>query len=268
MSDVPSILKKIIEVKREEIKAGQAHCDINKIIEKASAMPAIRPFRSQILSRVTNNQAAVIAELKKASPSRGIIRDPFDPIALSKSYEIGGATCLSVLTDEHFFQGHNSYVQIAKSFTQLPVLRKDFIIDPWQLYESRVLGSDCILLIVAALTPNQLNELYAVAISIGLDVLIEVHNEEELALALPLTEGILGINNRNLHTFETNLSVTYDLLKHIPDSRVVVTESGILKKEEVATMFHHNVKAFLVGESFMRTENPGVTLSEFFDDYL
>ncbi|MBE8215576.1 MAG: indole-3-glycerol phosphate synthase TrpC [Endozoicomonadaceae bacterium] len=268
MSDCPDILKKIIEVKKAEIIVGQKKNDLETLKEQACVMSDIRPFKERILTCVSQNKAAIIAELKKASPSKGLIRDVFDPEFLATSYEKGGATCLSILTDQSFFQGHSSYIQRAKKVTQLPVLRKDFIIDPWQIYESRVMGADCILLIVSALTSDQLHTLYALALDIGLDVLIEVHDEAELALALPLSQGILGINNRNLHTFETTLSVTYNLLQHIPDERVVVTESGIVSKQDIIDLFDHQVKAFLIGESFMQAEDPGAKLFEFFEHYL
>jgi len=207
---------------------------------------------------------AVIAEIKKASPSKGVIRENFDPVAIARSYEKGGATCLSVLTDVDFFQGADAYLQQAREACTLPVIRKDFIIDPYQVYEARTIGADCVLLIVAALSDAQLQELSQLAEQVGLDVLVEVHDEAELHRALKLNTPLIGINNRNLRTFDVSLQTTIDLLPLIPDDRIVVTESAIHTPQDVNFMRKHNVNAFLVGEAFMRADDPGVKLAELF----
>ena len=206
----------------------------------------------------------MIAEIKKASPSKGVIRENFDPAAIAASYARGGAACLSVLTDVDFFQGADQYLQQARDACQLPVIRKDFIIDEYQIYEARVMGADCILLIVSALSEPQLNHLHEVALSLDMDVLIEVHDAAELTVALKLDNPMVGINNRNLHSFEVSLTNTYQLLEKIPDNRIVITESGIHSRDDVAAMRRQNVNAFLVGEAFMRSEEPGDRLSEMF----
>lgn len=214
--------------------------------------------------RLTMGQAAVIAEIKKASPSKGIIRKDFYPAEIAKSYEAGGATCLSVLTDRDYFQGSEVYLQQARAACSLPVIRKDFLIDPYQIYEARVIGADCVLLIVASLEKSQLMDLNELALEIGLDVLIEVHDEAELDVALQTSNRLIGINNRNLHTFETNLDTTLKLLNKIDDQRIVVTESGILATQDVELMRSSGVNAFLVGEAFMRAEEPGESLRKLF----
>ena len=215
--------------------------------------------------RVAAGGAAVIAEVKKASPSKGLLRDPFDPAAIARSYAAGGATCLSVLTDEHFFQGSDDALREARAACALPVLRKDFTIDPYQVYEARVLGADCILLIVAALGDAQLNELAGLARHLDLDVLVEVHDAGELDRVRHMEGTLLGINNRNLRTFETRLETTLSLLAAVPEGRLVVTESGIHTREDVARMRAGGVHAFLVGEAFMRAPEPGERLRELFD---
>ena len=262
--DRPTILKKILQVKAEEVAERSRKLPLPELRARAVDAGKTRGFKKTLTTRVQAGKAGIIAEIKKASPSKGIIRADFNPAWLAQSYEQGGATCLSVLTDISFFQGGDSYLQQARNACHLPVLRKDFIISPWQVYESRVLNSDCILLIAAALDKNQLEDLYHLAIEIGLDVLLEVHNEEELESVLPLQESILGINNRNLHTFETTLETTYQLLPLIKNDRIIVTESGITKKEDISSMFENNVRAFLIGETFMRAENPGGQLAELF----
>jgi indole-3-glycerol phosphate synthase len=214
--------------------------------------------------RVQAGEAAVIAEAKRASPSQGVIRENFDPAAIARSYESGGASCLSVLTDVDFFQGSNTCLQQAREACGLPVIRKDFLVDPYQVVEARAIGADCILLIVAALEDGQMAELNATALEQGMDVLIEVHDRDELERALPLGNVLVGINNRNLHTFQTRLATTWELLPHIPTDRLVVTESGIHCREDVDVMRAHNVHAFLVGEAFMRAAEPGVRLAELF----
>ncbi|MCY4329327.1 MAG: indole-3-glycerol phosphate synthase TrpC [Endozoicomonadaceae bacterium] len=264
----PTILTKILSVKKEELAHQSYKTPLNELRSRAADSEEVRGFKQKITTQVNANKAGIIAEIKKASPSKGLIRPDFHPASLAASYEEGGATCLSVLTDVNFFQGSIDYLQEAKKSCALPVLRKDFIISPYQVYQSRALGADCILLIVAALEKNQLEDLFHTATETGLDVLVEVHNKEELETALPLKEGMTGINNRNLHTFETTLETTYDLLPHIPDKRLVITESGISKKEDVVAMFQNGVKAFLIGESFMRAENPGEKVTSFFKGYL
>jgi len=211
-----------------------------------------------------NKQAAVIAEAKKASPSKGLLRDPFDPAAIARSYEQGGACCLSVLTDQDFFQGHEDYLIAARSACSLPIIRKDFIVDPYQVVEARAMAADCILLIASALEQTQLKNLADLAQQWNLDVLIEVHNREELMRALELDLKLIGINNRNLHNFETSLETTYQLLKDIPEDRIVVTESGIHQQEDVKAMQAHGVNSFLVGEAFMRAKDPGEKLKSLF----
>jgi indole-3-glycerol phosphate synthase len=211
--------------------------------------------------------SAVIAEIKKASPSKGVIRADFDPVAIARAYQAAGAACLSVLTDVDFFQGHDDYLQAARAAVALPALRKDFVVDPYQVVETRALGADCLLLIVAALSPSRLRELYALARSIGLDVLIEVHDAAELDVALALRPTLVGINNRDLKTFETRLETTYGLLDGIPDGVLVVTESGIRDQADVAAMHHAGVHAFLVGEAFMRADDPGAALAALFEEH-
>lgn len=207
----------------------------------------------------------MIAEIKKASPSKGVIREDFDPAAIAESYEQGGAACLSVLTDVDFFQGADEYLRMAREATQLPVIRKDFIIDDYQVYEARAMGADCILLIVSALTEQQLTHLHDLAQSLGMDVLIEVHDGAELDVALKLDNQMVGINNRNLHSFEVSLDNTYQLLDKIPTGKIVITESGIHSAEDVTAMRARNVNSFLVGEAFMRSERPGERLAELFN---
>jgi indole-3-glycerol phosphate synthase len=215
-------------------------------------------------SKLAAGQSAVIAEIKKASPSKGVIREDFHPAEIAASYERGGAACLSVLTDADFFQGSEASLQQARAACLLPVIRKDFIVDPYQVYEARAIGADCILLIAAALNDADMASLNALALELGLDVLIEVHNAEELARTLPLGNRLIGINNRNLHTFETTLETTFNLLADIGDEFLVVTESSIHTTEDVAAMRSKGVNAFLVGEAFMRAEEPGEKLAELF----
>lgn len=263
-SDTPTILKKILARKHEEITKRSAKVSIPQLIEKAALASAPRGFAKAIAAKIAAGQSAVIAEIKKASPSKGVIREDFDPATIAQSYERGGAACLSVLTDVDFFQGADEYLKMARSASALPVIRKDFIIDEYQIYEARAMGADCILLIVSALTPEQLNQLHAVSLSLGMDVLIEVHDELELDIALTLENLMVGINNRNLHTFEVSLENTYNLLSKIPEGKIVITESGINSPSDVNAMRQHNVNAFLVGEAFMRSEEPGERLSEMF----
>lgn len=263
-SDTPTILKKILARKQEEIAERSALVSIAQLIEKAQAAKPPRGFAAALAAKLEAGQSAVIAEIKKASPSKGVIREDFDPAAIAESYEQGGAACLSVLTDVDFFQGADEYLQMAREATQLPVIRKDFIIDDYQVYEARAMSADCILLIVSALTEEQLTHLHELAISLGMDVLIEVHDGAELAIALKLDNPMVGINNRNLHSFEVSLDNTYQLLDKIPAGKIIITESGIHSADDVAAMRAHNVNSFLVGEAFMRSEEPGQRLAEMF----
>jgi indole-3-glycerol phosphate synthase len=268
MSD---ILSRIIEVKRAELKAARvlrSEASLFRELETASAgNPALAPrgFERALRGRIAQGQAAVIAEIKKASPSRGVIRDPFDPSAIARSYAEGQAACLSVLTDRQFFQGAPEFLEQARAECSLPVLRKDFMIDAYQIVESRLLGADCILLIVAALTDVHLAELEACARDLSMDVLIEVHDRSELERASKLSSRLIGINNRNLKTFEVSLDNTLELLPAIPSDRLVVTESGIMGQPDVMRMRAAGVNAFLVGEAFMREAQPGQALARMFD---
>ena len=264
MSGTPDILQKILQHKTEEIAERSAKLSLRELSLRISDAPAPRGFTRQLQQRVQQGQPAVIAEIKKASPSKGLLRDPFDPAAIARSYEHYGAACLSVLTDQDFFQGHETYLQQAKAACTLPVLRKDFIIDPYQICEARWIGADCILLIVAALGDPLLRELALLAQELALDVLIEIHDQAELERALDLQPSLLGINNRNLRTFETRLDNTLNLLSDIPPDCLVVTESGIHTPQDVTLMRSHGVQAFLVGEAFMRAPEPGQKLAELF----
>jgi indole-3-glycerol phosphate synthase len=263
-SKVPTVLEKIIARKVEEVAARRALTSLAELEQRAAVADAPRGFAQALQQQVARRQPAVIAEVKKASPSKGVIREHFVPAEIARSYEQGGATCLSVLTDIDFFQGSDAYLQQARAACSLPVIRKDFIIDPYQVVEARALGADCILLIVANLADGQMAELAAVAAEQGLDVLVEVHDGAELERALVLDTPLLGINNRNLHTFEVSLQTTLDLLERIPADRLVVTESGILGPDDVRLMAEHDVHAFLVGEAFMRAEDPGAELKRLF----
>ncbi|MCT2529274.1 indole-3-glycerol phosphate synthase TrpC [SAR92 clade bacterium H921] len=264
-SDTPTILKKILARKHQEISERSALVSIPQLIEQANLASAPRGFSKAIAEKIASGQSAVIAEIKKASPSKGVICEDFDPATIALSYEKGGACCLSVLTDIDFFQGADEYLKMARAASGLPVIRKDFIIHEYQIYEARAMGADCILLIVSALAPEQLDGLHALALSLGMDVLIEVHDEAELDIALRLENPMVGINNRNLHTFEVSLEQTYNLLKKIPKGKIIITESGIHSRQDVAAMREHDVHAFLVGEAFMRSDEPGVRLSEMFN---
>jgi len=264
MSD---ILGKIIATKVEEVAAGMASTGKDEIAALAADMPPARAFVQRIRT-VISAGPAVIAEIKKASPSAGIIRENFRPDQIAVSYDAAGAACLSVLTDAEYFKGANEYLRQARNASSLPALRKDFLVDPWQVYESRVLGADCILLIVAVLERAQLIDLDGLAREIGLDVLVEVHNEDELDDALATGASLIGVNNRDLHTFTTDLAVSERLRPMIPQDRTMVTESGINSQEDVARMGRCGIHAFLVGEAFMRREDPGGALrSLFFGDF-
>jgi indole-3-glycerol phosphate synthase len=251
-----SILERILAVKRAEIAAAKGA----RIESNARAAPPPRDFVTALRAK----QPAVIAEIKRASPSKGLLRPDFDPAAIAKSYEKGGAACMSVLTDKEFFQGAPEHLSIARAACSLPALRKDFLIDPYQVFESRALGADCILLIAACLTEPEMRELETLAQDLGMAVLVEVHDAEELRRALKLKTPLIGINNRNLRNFETRLETTLDLLPQIPQDRLVITESGILSKADVARMRSAGVHAFLVGEAFMRAADPGVALRALF----
>jgi indole-3-glycerol phosphate synthase len=263
-ADTPTVLKKILARKHEEVAERRRKVAFADLEGRANAQPAARGFVEAVASQVEAGRPAVIAEVKKASPSQGVIRANFDPVAIARSYEKAGATCLSVLTDIDFFQGSDSYLQSARNACELPVLRKDFTVDPYQVVEARALGADCILLIAAALSDEQLDELSDVALQWGLDVLVEVHNRAELERAIPLGNRLLGINNRNLHNFETDLKNTFDLLDDLPDEFIVVSESGIHTREDVAALRQHGVHAYLVGEAFMRASDPGAELKRLF----
>ena len=264
MSDTPTVLKKIIARKWEEIAARKSMVSLDDLKVKASEQGPARGFVRAIENNIAAGKAGVIAEIKKASPSKGVIREHFVPAEIAKSYEEGGAACLSVLTDVDFFQGADAYLQQARAAVQLPVIRKDFLVDEYHIYEAKALGADCVLLIVSALETEKLKELNSLAQELGLDVLVEVHDQKELEIALTLPNKLIGINNRNLHTFDVTLETTYQLLSQIDENRIVVTESGILSPNDVAAMRARNVNAFLVGEAFMRAESPGQALKDFF----
>ncbi|HEY7774802.1 MAG TPA: indole-3-glycerol phosphate synthase TrpC [Marinagarivorans sp.] len=264
MSDTPTILKKIIARKREEVAEARRTAPESALLATVAELPASRGFAKALVERIEARQNAVIAEIKKASPSKGVIRPDFDPESLAISYEKGGASCLSVLTDRDFFQGADLYMQQARGAVSLPVIRKDFMIDSYQITESRALGADCVLLIVAALEPAQLADLHQQARELGLDVLIEVHNAAEMSLALELDNPLVGINNRDLHSFDVSLQTTYELMSMVPAGRHVITESGIFTADDVAAMHAKGIYGFLVGESFMRAPEPGTKLAELF----
>jgi indole-3-glycerol phosphate synthase len=264
MTDTPDILKKIVKRKREEIADRSARVSQAELAGGLTAVDAPRGFVDALRARVDAGQAAVIAEIKKASPSKGVLREDFRPAEIARSYAQGGAACLSVLTDIDFFQGSDAYLRQARAACGLPVIRKDFIVDPYQVVEARAIGADCILLIAACLDDTQLQELNDLAHELGMDVLIEVHDADELDRALQTSNRLIGINNRNLRTFEVSLQTTLDLLQRIPADRLVVTESGILAPADVQLMRGHAVHAFLVGEAFMRAADPGARLAELF----
>lgn len=262
--DTPTVLKKIVARKWEEVAERKPKASEARLQQQAQQADAPRGFVSSLQRSLAQGRSAVIAEAKKASPSKGVIRAQFDPAAIARSYEQGGASCLSVLTDRDFFQGREDYLMQARAACALPVIRKDFIVDPYQVVEARAINADCILLIAACLDDTQMAELSACARELGMDVLIEVHDRAELERALPLNQTLVGINNRNLHTFEVSLQTTFDLLPHIPSDRIVVTESGILEPADVQVMRNHGVNSFLVGEAFMRADDPGSRLRELF----
>jgi indole-3-glycerol phosphate synthase len=276
------ILQEILAVKRQEIAAAQAARPLDELYREAEAAPHPRNFAGALRDKITAGLPAVIAEIKKASPSRGVLREQFDPAAIAASYARHGAACLSVLTDKQFFSGCAEYLRRAKAACDLPVLRKDFMLDEYQVVEARAMGADCILVIVAAFakassttgegecrreteTVNRMLKLESLAHALGMAVLVEVHDSAELELALQLSSSLIGINNRNLHTFETRLGTTLQLLHRIPPARIVITESGILVPADVTLMRDHRVSAFLVGEAFMRADDPGAELGRLFE---
>jgi indole-3-glycerol phosphate synthase len=261
MSD---ILNKILETKKVEIAAAKAKMGLPEMQALAESAPIARDFIDSIRKKIAAGKAAVIAEIKKASPSKGVIRADFKPSEIASSYENGGAACLSVLTDLEYFQGSPEYLKLARDACNLPVLRKDFMIDEYQVYEARAMGADCILLIAAAINLSKMHEMEIIAHQLGMAVLVEVHNGEELDLALQLETPLLGINNRNLRTFEVTLDTTLGLLNRIPQGKIVVTESGIFTNEDVKLMRNNHVNTFLVGEAFMRQNDPGAELAKVF----
>jgi len=259
-----TILRKILARKREEVSARRRRDAVGSLERRITEQSPPRGFARAVQARVAAAEPAVIAEVKKASPSKGVIRADFQPAQIAASYQAGGASCLSVLTDIDFFQGADAYLEQARAACALPVLRKDFTVDPYQVVEARAIGADAILLIVAALDGDQMRELARTALEMGLDVLVEVHDRAELDRALELATPLIGINNRDLHSFDTRLETTLELLPYIPAEKVVVTESGIHTAEDVALMRNHQVHAFLVGEAFMRAPEPGEKLRELF----
>jgi len=261
MSD---ILKKILNTKHAEVAEAMAYKPLILLRNEAQEAGKPRDFVGAIRTKIAANQPAVIAEIKKASPSKGVIREDFRPAEIAATYAAHGAACLSVLTDELYFQGSPEYLKQARAACDIPVLRKDFMIDPYQVYEARAMGADCILLIAAALSLPRMRELETIAHDLGMAVLVEVHDGDELNLALQLETPLVGINNRNLRTFDVTLDTTLGLLSRIPQDRIVVTESGIFTPEDVALMRRHHVDTFLVGEAFMRQPDPGVELARVF----
>ncbi|NQZ29717.1 MAG: indole-3-glycerol phosphate synthase TrpC [Oceanospirillaceae bacterium] len=268
MSDIPTVLKKIIARKVEEIDERstiKSIADLEKNIAAArDSDQDPRGFVNAMAQSIAKGNPAIIAEAKKRSPSKGLLRDPFLPAQIAKSYQAGGASCMSVLTDADFFEGSEHYLIEARAACSLPVIRKDFIIDPYQVFEARAIGADCILLIVSCLEQRQMQELNKLAHRLGMDVLIEVHGGDELEQALSLGNKLLGINNRNLHTFEVSLDNTFELLPFIPEDKIVITESAIHTRADVAAMREKKVNSFLVGEAFMRAADPGEKLRELF----
>ncbi|HEY2347271.1 MAG TPA: indole-3-glycerol phosphate synthase TrpC [Xanthomonadaceae bacterium] len=260
------VLHRILARKAEEVAERAARVPLRELVARCADLPEPRGFADAIEACIAQGRAAVIAEVKKASPSKGVIRADFDPAAIARSYEAGGAACLSVLTDVDFFQGADEYLVAARASCALPALRKDFVIDPYQVHEARALGADCILLIVAALEDDALMELSLLASELDLDVLVETHDAEELERALDVPSRLIGVNNRNLRTFDVSLDTTLALRDHVPPDRILVTESGIATRADVARMRAADVQAFLVGETFMRATDPGAALRELFAD--
>jgi indole-3-glycerol phosphate synthase len=264
MTDTPDILKTILATKQQEVARRQVNTPIEMLEEIASGVERPRGFASALQSKILAKKPAIIAEIKKASPSLGVIRENFQPVTIAQDYAMNGATCLSVLTDKEYFQGSEAYLEMVRKRVPLPVLRKDFMIDAYQVYEARALGADCILLIVAALKDSVMHELADLATKLGMDVLVEVHDADELQRALTLDTKLIGINNRNLRTFATDLQTTLTLKNNIPDNRLIITESGIHSTDDVQLMLSNNVYGFLVGEAFMRVEQSGQKMREMF----
>jgi len=264
MTDTPDILKNILAKKTEEVARRKANTPISMLQEIASSVQGPRGFYQALRSKADAQKPAIIAEIKKASPSQGVIREDFKPVDIAVDYAMNGASCLSVLTDKDFFQGSEANLQMVRDKCPLPVIRKDFMIDPYQIHESRALGADCILLIVAALDDAMLKELHDTATGLGMDVLVEVHDAEELERALKLDGNMIGINNRNLRTFDVSLQTTLELKNSIPAGKLVVTESGIHTPNDVKLMQDNGIYTFLVGEAFMRAERPGLKMRELF----
>jgi indole-3-glycerol phosphate synthase len=264
MTDTPDILKTILATKQQEVARRKINAPIAMLEEIASGVERPRGFANALQSKIVAKKPAIIAEIKKASPSQGVIRENFQPVSIARDYAMNGATCLSVLTDKEYFQGSEAYLEMVRKSCPLPVLRKDFMIDAYQVYEARALGADCILLIVAALEDKLMHELAELATKLGMDVLVEVHDGEELQRALSLDTQLIGINNRNLRTFVTNLQTTLELKAAIPDDRLIITESGIHTTEDVQLMLNNNIYGFLVGEAFMRVEQSGQKMRELF----
>lgn len=263
-NDTPDILVEILNRKQEEVAERSTRVPLESLKKQCENADAVRGFIRAIEEKIDNKQSAVIAEIKKASPSKGLLRENFEPAEIAHSYASHGAACLSVLTDKDYFQGSEDYLQQARAACQLPVIRKDFIIDPYQVYEARAINADCILLIVSALDDDALHSLFKLAHALNMDVLMEVHDQQEMQRALTTGARLIGINNRNLRTFETSLDTTLSMLDMVTDNHILVTESGIHTKQDVQLMRDNGVYAFLVGEAFMRAENPGEKLAELF----
>jgi len=264
MTNTPDILKTILAKKVEEVARRKLGMTIANLEEIAGNVERPRGFYNALQAKAAAKKPAIIAEIKKASPSQGVIREDFQPVTIAQDYAMSGATCLSVLTDKEFFQGSEAYLQMVRERCPLPVLRKDFMIDAYQIYEARALGADCILLIVAALADSQMQELAEQATKLGMDVLVEVHDADELQRALALDTKLIGINNRNLRTFETSLQTTLTLKNSVPADRLIITESGIHTHDDVQLMLDHEIYTFLVGEAFMRAPSPGQKMRELF----
>ena len=262
--ETPDILKKILDYKIEYIERTKRKISLEELKRRSDDCPPQRGFTNSLIETISNDKPAVIAEIKKASPSKGIICKNFNPDVIAKSYSEAGACCLSVLTDVEFFKGSDDYLKRAHNACKLPILRKDFMIDAYQIYETKVIGADCILIIISALSDMQAQEMVGIASEIGLDILVEVHDREELERGMMLRTPLIGINNRNLHTFETNLDTTLNLLTDVFHDRTVITESGVHTREHVKLMRKNNVNAFLVGEAFMKAKNPGEELKTLF----
>lgn len=265
MSTLPDVLKNILADKADEVVVRSRQLPLAQLRAQVESLAPTRGFHAALQRRIERGKPAVVAEIKQASPSKGVLREQLDVGAIAASYAGNGATCISVLTDMKYFRGRGEYLGTARRACALPLLRKDFMIDPWQVYESRVLGADCILLIVAALGDPMLADLATLATDLGMDVLVEVHDADELERALKLTTPLIGINNRDLRSFHTDVGVTLGLLAKIPAGRLVVTESGVAERDTVTRLCRAGVPAFLVGEAFMRAPDPGVKLAELMD---